>query len=165
MVECLLISNFYLYHKSYYGHQSFLVSSRSSATSDQEVLDRFGNTKREQNTTVSGDAEPFDNTGNKSQQLPGYLLTLEVYEQQMMATGNLLQLQCFASKLNLSVVQPFMKESFLATPLDEAKQRNMLQLEDVYNMTEWSKYAEGEGYAPSQVGGVYKACSTKCQCR
>ena len=85
---------------------------------------------------------------HKRRQFSGYLLILKIYEQQTMATGNLLQLQCFASKLNLSVVQPFMKDSCFATPLDEAKQRHMLQLDDVYDMTEWSKYAEGEGYAP-----------------
>ena len=33
-----------------------------------------------------------------------------------MATGNLMKLQCFASKLNLSVVQPLMKDSLLGTP-------------------------------------------------
>lgn len=78
----------------------------------------------------------------------GYLLTLKVYEQQTMATGNLLQLQCLGSKLNLSVVQPLMKDSELITPLDESQHQHMLQLEDVYNMDEWNKFAERSDYAP-----------------
>ena len=52
-----------------------------------------------------------------------------------MATGNLMKLQCFASKLNLSVVQPLMKDSLLGTPVDS---RDMLQLE----------HTQSRGYAP-----------------
>lgn len=81
-------------------------------------------------------------------QLFGYVLTLKVYEQQTMATGNLMQLQCFASQLNLSVVQPFMKDSSLTTPLDEAKHPHMLHMEDIYNMEEWDELTGSAGYAP-----------------
>ena len=78
----------------------------------------------------------------------GYILALKIYEQQTMATGNLLQLQCFASKLDLLVVQPFMKNSKLFTPLDESQHPTMLQLEEVYKMEGWSEHAKREGYAP-----------------
>lgn len=78
----------------------------------------------------------------------GYMLALKIYEQQTMATHNFLQLQCFASKLNLSVVQPVMKESCFSTPLDPLQRMHMLQLEDVYDMKGWREYAESKGYAP-----------------
>lgn len=227
MVVSVVISNLYLYHKSYYGHTFLSVLSRQSqsiTTSDQ-LLHRFdisfnmkqgelrtldeGKITREleseaavnltttyktggdislnlteiggepnvspkgnltssispyQNSTQldhnnvrampmrRGQASSIHNASvtptTRKQQFFGYLLTLKVYEQQTMATGSLLQLQCFASKLNLSVVQPFMKDSSLTTPLDQLQQQHMLQLEDIYNMEEWGKYAEGEGYAP-----------------
>ena len=78
----------------------------------------------------------------------GYILALKIYEQQTMATGNLMKLQCFASKLNLSVVQPLMKDSLLGTPVDSRRHTDMLQLDDVYNMEEWSKHTQSRGYAP-----------------
>lgn len=248
MVVSLILSNVYLYHRSYYGQPSLLVISRAWSTSDQ-LLHRF-DVKGEQgvkdgtatkqsrlvesdtkwmNLTTRGDfseetrtspehrfnssisprwnftdshwhatasslrnytshhgnptrpqqnyASPLQNptsTGNGQHIVPalsdsrpqttdnsasrapamrkwqfiGYLLTLKVYEQQTMATGNLMQLQCFASKLNVSVVQPFTKDSALTTPLDESQHQHMLRLEDVYNMEDWNQYAEREGYAP-----------------
>ena len=79
----------------------------------------------------------------------GYLIaTLSIYEQQTMATGSIVQLQCFASKLNLSVVQPLMKNSFFSTPLNWSEHADMLQMEDIYNMKEWREHTGGKGYAP-----------------
>ena len=78
----------------------------------------------------------------------GYLIALEILEQQTMAIGSLVQLQCLAGKLNLSVVQPLMENSFFKTPLNWTKHANMLQLEDFYNMQEWSEHTRGKGYAP-----------------
>ena len=83
-----------------------------------------------------------------NQTFSGHILALKIYEQQTMASGNLLQLQCFARILGLSVVQPFMKDSCLVTPLLESYHSRMLQLEDIFDMQEWRKYAEQKGYAP-----------------
>lgn len=78
----------------------------------------------------------------------GYVVVLKVYEQQTMASGNLLQLQCWASMLNMSVVTPFMKLSNILTPLDEAKQRAYLSLWDTFNKTHWHKHTQAHGYLP-----------------
>ena len=78
----------------------------------------------------------------------GYIIALEIYEQQTMGTGNIFQLQCFASKLNLSVVQPLMKNSFFYTPLNSTEHVGMIELEDLYNMQEWTNYTQSRGYAP-----------------
>ncbi len=78
----------------------------------------------------------------------GYILALKIYEQQTMATGNLLQLQCFGSKLNLEVVQPLIQDSTLSTPLDYTQHTDMLRLEDLYDMQEWRRHADNERFVP-----------------
>lgn len=96
---------------------------------------------------AAGRKENLQRNGTSKTQLSsGYVVALKIYEQQTMATGNLLQLQCFSSKLNLSVVQPSMKDSCLSTPLEEAQRRHMLQMEDVYGMQEWREHTLAEGY-------------------
>ena len=79
----------------------------------------------------------------------GYLIVSRLYEQLTMASGNLLQLQCWAGHLsNLKVVKPFMRDSFMRTPLNESKQLNMLKMEDIFDMEDWDQYTSGEGYSP-----------------
>ena len=78
----------------------------------------------------------------------GYIVAFDYYEQQTMAAGNLLQLQCFASKLNLSVVQPLMKKSFLLLPSTKDKASDMLKMDSVFDMEKWRKHTKSQGYAP-----------------
>ena len=78
----------------------------------------------------------------------GYVVVLKVYEQQTMASGNLLQLQCWASMLNMSVVTPFMKLSNIETPLDEARQKTHLSIWDTINKTHWHEHTQAHGYLP-----------------
>ena len=78
----------------------------------------------------------------------GYVVVLKVYEQQTMASGNLLQLQCWASMVNMSLVTPFMKLSFIVTPLDEMRQRTHLSLWDTFSRTHWQAHTEAHGYLP-----------------
>ena len=78
----------------------------------------------------------------------GYVVTLKVYEQQTMASGNLLQLQCWASMLNMSLVTPFMKQSQMETPLDEARHRTHLSLWDIFSRAHWESHAGAHGYLP-----------------
>ena len=78
----------------------------------------------------------------------GYVVVLRVYEQQTMASGNLLQLQCWASMLNLSVVAPFMKLSQMVTPLDEARHSSHLSLWDTFSRDHWERHTEAHGYLP-----------------
>ena len=78
----------------------------------------------------------------------GYIAVLRVYEQQTMASGNLLQLQCWARHLNLKVVKPFMRDSNMETPLDEKRQLNMLKMGDTFDMHDWEQFTTGKGYSP-----------------
>ena len=78
----------------------------------------------------------------------GYVVVLDLYEQQTMASGNLLELQCWASMLNMSVVTPFMKLSKMETPLDEAEQTKFLSMWDTFNKTHWDEYTQAHGYLP-----------------
>ena len=72
----------------------------------------------------------------------------KVYEQQTMASGNLLQLQCWASMLNMSVVKPFMSSSTLSTPLEASRHTRMLNFGDVFNESHWQEHAALHGYLP-----------------
>lgn len=197
-VVSIVLYNFLLYHKNYYGSASFLVASRTvlskessvnqliakldmtfeheninskddkhvaNSTTSQEKAGSDSASLRYHNHTINftnftyhnhkpvHDGNNLKNTSHpaassqKTGETSGYILALKIYEQQTMATGNLLQLQCFASKLNLSVVQPSMQGSCLSTPLDSLQHSHMLQLEDVYNMQEWRAHTRSKGYA------------------
>lgn len=78
----------------------------------------------------------------------GYIIARNIYEQQTMASGNLLQLQCWASYLNMVVVKPLMKDSNFLTPLNATKQLGMLKMEDTFDMQDWEEYTKHMGYAP-----------------
>ena len=78
----------------------------------------------------------------------GFVLAVAYYEQQSMGSRNLFLMQCWAKLSGLSVVKPFMKDSNLRTPLDVQLQQTMLKFEDHFNLNQWNKYVEKEGYAP-----------------
>jgi hypothetical protein len=78
----------------------------------------------------------------------GYVVVLRVYEQQTMASGNLLQLQCWASMLNMSVVAPFMKLSVMVTPLDETRHASHLSMWDTFSQAHWETHTKAHGYLP-----------------
>ena len=85
----------------------------------------------------------------------GFVVVLKIYEQQTMASGNLLQLQCWAQYLRLVVVKPFMFDSCLRTPLDESKHRTMMTMEDMFDMQDWSSHAASRGYSPLVEWGEF----------
>ena len=85
----------------------------------------------------------------------GYVVVNKVYEQQTMASGNLLQLQCWASMLNMSVVKPFMASSTLSTPLEASRHTRMLNFGDVFNESHWQEHAALHGYLPLAEWGEW----------
>lgn len=78
----------------------------------------------------------------------GYVLAVNYYEQQTIGSRNMIQLQCYAEHLNLAVVKPVMKDSFLRTPLNSKSQKGYLKFEDSFNLEEWNAYTEKAAYAP-----------------
>ncbi len=115
---------------------------RYNSTNSQEQLNVTEHTKNDttgkHNTSLHTD---YNTNG-------GYIVALDIYEQQTMASGNLLQLQCWARYLNMVVVKPFMKNSNMLTPLDETKQLGMLRMDDTFDMHDWEQYTRDVGYAP-----------------
>ena len=99
-------------------------------------------------TAVQQSSNNMELAGLRLTNTTGFVIALRVYEQQTMASGNLMQLQCWAKLLNLAVVKPFTKDSLFSTPLDETKQYTMLTLDETFDMDDWSQHAVKLGYAP-----------------
>ena len=78
----------------------------------------------------------------------GFVVAMKIYEQQTMASGNLMQLQCWAKLLNMAVVKPFTKDSFFSTPMDQTKHYTMLTLDNTFDMEDWTQHTAKLGYAP-----------------
>ncbi|XP_064405555.1 uncharacterized protein LOC135350629 [Halichondria panicea] len=125
---------------------------RHNLTNSQEQLNvtELNNTTAEHNNILSPFAASLQTASLKQDYNTegGYIVVLDIYEQQTMASGNLLQLQCWARYLNMVVVKPFMKNSNMLTPLDETKQLGMLRMEDTFDMHDWEEYTRDVGYAP-----------------
>ncbi len=90
-------------------------------------------------------SSPLAEIGNKKH---GYVLAVNYYEQQSMGSRNLLQLQCWAKSLGLSVVQPSMKDSVVLTPLSDKQQSKYLGFGDSFNLADWNRHTELFKYAP-----------------
>ena len=77
----------------------------------------------------------------------GVVFAVNYYEQQTMASRNMFQLQCWAKTLNLSVVQPATKDSFLQTPLNEGAWGSLLRLSDLYDINDWERTSQQYHYS------------------
>ena len=80
----------------------------------------------------------------------GYVVGMYYWEQLTMASNSLLELQCWAATHKLVVVQPSLEviASYLKFTFDESLQKGMLQLSDIYNMTEWNTFSKHHNLAP-----------------
>ena len=72
----------------------------------------------------------------------GYVIVLDFYEQQTMATQNLLELEVWAAMHNLKVVEPFVYNSCLRFSFNESHASKMVKMGDMYDMTDWEKFAK-----------------------
>ena len=125
----------------FYAEEESIRESTEENTEDAELEYDFSEETSPQSDEDTDTEEEFSSEG--------YLIVSRLYEQLTMASGNLLQLQCWAGHLsNLKVVKPFMRDSFMRTPLNESKQLNMLKMEDIFDMEDWDQYTSGEGYSP-----------------
>lgn len=161
VVVCVLLYNLYLYTRSTNTYEA-VASTRTEPilqTQRHSQVLTFKETDAEENRSKDIEDKPLPIThstkqnsissnGSQHGRYHGYIIALNYYEQLTMATGNLLQLQCFASMLNLSVVQPLMKESRLFTPLDKSKASTMLKLDDIFDMAKLRRHTKKRGYAP-----------------
>ena len=116
--------------------------SSLNSDKDQNMLNIVSTQPTHSTQTEAVHSVPVNTTAG------GYIAVLKIYEQQTMATGNLLQLQCWANSLNLAVVKPFMVNSCLRIVLDESKLAQMMRLDDTLDIGNWNEYAAEKGYAP-----------------
>ena len=136
-------------------HRSINNSPKMVGTQEWPTSSSTLSSDKSQNT-VSTQTQPTQQTEalHSSRSVPanttgmGYIAVLKIYEQQTMATGNLLQLQCWANSLNLAVVKPFMVNSCLRIVLDENKLALMMKLDDTLDIGSWNEHAAENGYAP-----------------
>lgn len=119
-------------------HSSIIIHNISSSYEETSV----------NNSTQPNNSSSQSTLNTASTETNGYIVALKIYEQQTMASGNLLQLQCWASYLNMVVVKPFMKDSNMLTPMTATKQQDMLRMEDTFDMHDWEAYSKYMGYAP-----------------
>ena len=72
-----------------------------------------------------------------SEALGGYVLADDYWEQQNSACRNLQSLQCWAAKLNVKVVEPFLVNSVLRTLPSSAK-HDWLRYSEMFDMKDWN---------------------------
>ena len=87
-------------------------------------------------------------TGLLSTPASGYVIAVKVWEQMTRATGNLLDLQCWAARHHNSVVEPYFKDSRLLFTFDKSRSTSLLKLEDMFDMDDWRRYSKSNGLAP-----------------
>lgn len=126
-----------------------IAPSTQSSDTQQQILEKYNTPPdRSKNERTSNELKEQANFQPTLTETAGFVVALKIYEQQTMASGNLMQLQCWAKLLNLAVVKPFMKDSFLSTPMDDTKHYTMLTLDDTFDMDDWSQHTAKLGYAP-----------------
>ena len=72
----------------------------------------------------------------------GYVVVLSFWEQQTMATQNLLELEVWAAMHNLKVVEPFVDDSCLRFSFNQSHASKMVKMGDLYDMTDWVKFVK-----------------------
>ena len=98
--------------------------------------------------TLVSTSAPVTPETSSQRESRGYVLAENYYEQQTMGLRNMMQLQCWAQTLGMSVVKPVMHDSFLRTPLDSTQQSNFIKFEDSFDQVEWASQTDKLGYAP-----------------
>lgn len=68
----------------------------------------------------------------------GFVVALSLWDQTTQATANLIQLQCWAQRHNLIVVEPFLNNSYLSATFNQTLAKNMRELHNIFNMDAWA---------------------------
>lgn len=94
---------------------------------------------------VPGLSTASQDTESSAKPSGGYVLAYDYWEQLTSATRNLWSLQCWAGQLNMSVVEPFVKTSYLVT---EHRKPEAIKFSDVYNTSHWTSLSSGNALTP-----------------
>ncbi len=78
----------------------------------------------------------------------GYLLSHDYWEQLTSATRSLFSLQCWASRLNMSVPEPYLKSTSLYSPTkDKDLGEDWMHFGDVYDIEYWNELSRRTNYS------------------
>ena len=80
----------------------------------------------------------------------GYVLALSYHEQQTQAISNLFSLQCWAKTLLVSVVEPFVVNSYFMLPMNDSEQQEerQVRLSNVVDIETWQEFTNSLKLAP-----------------
>ena len=103
-----------------------------------------------ENTSLSSQSNPLSFTKRQLKMAAaddgehgvGYVLADDYWEQQNSGCRNLQSLQCWAAKLNLRVVEPFIVNSVLRT-LPSSENSGWLRYRDMFDVDEWNRESRG----------------------
>ena len=108
----------------------FDVHSSSSAIQDTSISFKYP-----KGVTVLHHEKTAKFTPNVYNSTPGgFALAENYWEQSTSASRNMQYLQCWAGKLNMSVVEPFITTTFTYPPPD----RNPVKFSDIFDMEHWT---------------------------
>ena len=100
--------------------------------------------KKASSTLYSFATEPQSSKFSRDR---GFVLAMDYWEQQTSASRNLQNLQCWATQLNLSVVEPVMVESKLKTPLSTHPKSKGFWFREVFNIEMWNNLSSRVGHS------------------
>ncbi len=79
---------------------------------------------------------------------PGYVVSLSLWEQLTMAARNLIQLQCWAGRLTLNVVEPSLNSTYFMFTFNQTRQNQLMRLDRLFDMEAWKRQSQEDGIAP-----------------
>ncbi len=94
--------------------------------------------------------EPEENEKVSPQHYRGYVVAIKIWEQMIMSLHNLADLQCWAARHKLSVVEHFFKHSRLSFTFEDKPSSNttLLRMGDMFDMEAWSQYSKDTNIPP-----------------
>ena len=82
----------------------------------------------------------------------GYAVALDFSDQMTGSSMNLLSMQCWGKLSNMSVVEPFIKHSWLGATLQAGKpnviDENAMKLSDIFDIDVWQQFSKEKGFSP-----------------
>ncbi len=85
----------------------------------------------------------------------GYVIAMSLWEQLTMGASNLIDLQCWAARHRLTVVEPLISKSQYVFTFNDSLAKNLLQFGDMYDREEWSRFSKHKHLLPMVTRGEF----------
>ncbi len=85
----------------------------------------------------------------------GYVIAMNLWEQLTMGASNLIDLQCWAARHRLTVVEPLINRSQYVFTFNDSLTKNLLQFGDMYDREEWSRFSKHKHLLPMVARGEF----------